>query len=165
MHASCARCGQAAWQLHVHRAVPTCRRPRTWGCAFRSAAAVASHFRRIALKRQRFPLFPSSCNASPRRGTHPPPRSPACSRQTEFNRSVLLSPFPPPYLSCRPTGPRPDFKNVATVVLVFAATYATCYFVFGQPFAVPNGNVFAVVLVWALGHVGGFIAVQVRRQE
>lgn len=70
---------------------------------------------------------------------------------------IYRQPSQPPRLSA---SPHPDFKNVVLVVLIFAAAYATCYFLFGSPFAVPEGNMFALVLVWALGHIGGFIAVQ-----
>ncbi|KAG1663068.1 hypothetical protein FOA52_011588 [Chlamydomonas sp. UWO 241] len=56
----------------------------------------------------------------------------------------------------------PYFKNVATLTLVLCASYGTLYFLIGEPFSIPDGNMFAVILVWLLGHIGGFIAVQCR---
>ncbi len=54
-----------------------------------------------------------------------------------------------------------DFKNILVVVLVFVATYSAALFIFGQPFYIPEGSCFAVVLVFVVGHLGGFLAVQV----
>ena len=51
-----------------------------------------------------------------------------------------------------------------TVTLIFVAAYAGAYFLFGSSFDIPTGNCFAVLLVWVIGHVGGFLAVQVRRE-
>ncbi|GAX78122.1 hypothetical protein CEUSTIGMA_g5564.t1 [Chlamydomonas eustigma] len=52
------------------------------------------------------------------------------------------------------------FKGLATITLIFVITYAACYFIFGNTFSIPSGSCFAVILVWVIGHVGGFLAVQ-----
>lgn len=53
-------------------------------------------------------------------------------------------------------------RNLATITLVAVAAYSACFFIFGAPFVPPTGTLFSLVLVLVLGHIGGFLAVQVR---
>eukprot|EP00798_Chlamydomonas_sp_ICE-L_P019864 gene19864-26558_t len=54
------------------------------------------------------------------------------------------------------------FKKLLTLTVVLVAGYSTAYFIVGDSFSIPEGNCWAVFLVLICGHIGGFIAVQIR---
>eukprot|EP00798_Chlamydomonas_sp_ICE-L_P019863 gene19862-26557_t len=54
------------------------------------------------------------------------------------------------------------FKRLLTLTIILVAGYSTAYFIIGDSFSIPEGHCWAVFLVLICGHVGGFIAVQLR---
>lgn len=60
-----------------------------------------------------------------------------------------------------PHGRAKAARKIASLVVVGCAAYSCAFFIFGAVFVPPAGPLFALILVWLLGHVGGFLAVQV----